>query len=210
MGHENGREDIMRIHIIKSKQTHASACTVLALLLAAVLSSCSGKKAADIDWTETVEKSLASYNGDFAVEGPSIEEDGDRVVYTATTLDEYAITFQIICWYNRPTSPIGGRLPFKKKQYSNTLYTEVQHWISKEYGTVDITDMTVEETIEYIDFVMDQARDAADFYGIRQAEWQQPNIDFVITNKKTTCYISMIPMTEERIRMILMDNFQKN
>ena len=164
---------------LREKKIFRRAGAVLAVLLAAV---CFFSACGEIDWDKEVNEYLKQYKVPLSV--GKAGEDGGKRLYPVVTEDERKIAFTVTCVYGNKTSPLGGDEPWKSKNIYDDFYKCLQDYFSETRGVVDITDMTLKESTDYLNGVFDEAEEAAKAYGIQTA--LRPEIHFKVTNGDVT------------------------
>ena len=174
-----------------------------AVVLLAFMPGRKPRRAVDMDWSEQVEGLLAGYSAEFSLEGPQTDEDSDRVIYTATTKDANAISFTIICRFARPSSPVGGTLPFKERQVTDDFYEKVVEKMSGQYGKADLTGLSADQAAAYMMGVIAKAQRLAETYNILYVQSYGPYIQFNLTNGERSYSAKLGPKDEGRFSHIL-------
>ncbi len=178
-------------------------------LILILLSACSDKTAADFDWDDAVRNHLSSYHAEFSVEGPQEDPESGFILYTAKTQDENAISFTIVCSYARSESPLGGTRLIKEKRITDDFYQKVMDRISEQYGEKDLTDLSSEESVQYLIDAIARAREMAEAYHIHDVEVYGPKIRFTLTNRDRSWNTELSEMDETRFRALLLEKLGK-
>ena len=183
--------------------------TAARILAALVLSSCASKSTADIDWDEAVQKHLSAYRAEFSTEGPKTDAENDRVTYTAVTQDENEISFTVVCRYARPASPLGGTRLRKEEKITDDFYQKVLDRVSDEYGEKNLTELSAEESVQYLTDTIARARGMAENYGILAVETYAPRVRFKLINGDRSFSGELSENDEERFPKLLSEKLGK-